>query len=151
MTEPVTTPSSSLIFSIVPGALVLRALLGQDQPAFLVLLLEDEGLDGVADGDDLVGIHVVLDGELARGDDALGLVADVEEDLVTVDLHDRALDDVAVVEVLDRGVDGSEEVLLAADVVDRDLGSGRRLEGAGQRIGLRLRTDVVPHPFWAES
>ena len=36
-----------------PGALVLRALLGQDQPAVLVLLLEDEGLDGVADGDDL--------------------------------------------------------------------------------------------------
>ena len=28
-----------------PGALVLRALLGQDQPAFLVLLLEDQGLD----------------------------------------------------------------------------------------------------------
>src|SRR6185436_12229054 len=28
-----------------PGALVLRTLLGQDQPALLVLLLEDEGLD----------------------------------------------------------------------------------------------------------
>ena len=37
-----------------PGALVLCALLGQDQPAFLVLLLEDEGLDLVADLDDLV-------------------------------------------------------------------------------------------------
>ena len=37
-----------------PGALVLRALLGQDQPAFLVLLLEDEGFDLVADADDLV-------------------------------------------------------------------------------------------------
>ena len=28
-----------------PGALVLRALLGQDQPALLVLLLENQGLD----------------------------------------------------------------------------------------------------------
>ena len=50
-----------------PGALVLRALLGQDQAAFLVLLLEDEGLDLVADVDDLVGVDVVLDRQLARG------------------------------------------------------------------------------------
>ena len=71
-----------------PGALVLRALLGQDQAAFLVLLLEDQGLDLVADLDDLVGVDVVLDGQLARGDDALGLVADVEQDLVAVDLDD---------------------------------------------------------------
>ena len=94
-----------------PGALVLRALLGQDQPALLVLLLEDQGLDLVADLDDLVGVDVVLDRELAGGDDALGLVADVEQDLVAVDLDDGALDDVAVVEVLDRLVDGGEEVL----------------------------------------
>ena len=71
-----------------PGALVLRTLLGQDQTAFLVLLLEDEGLDLVADLDDLAGVDVVLDGQLARGDDALGLVADVEQDLVPVDLDD---------------------------------------------------------------
>ena len=104
-----------------PGALVLGALLGQDQPAFLVLLLEDQGLDLVADGDDLVGVDVVLDRQLTRGDDALGLVADVEQDLVAVDLDDGALDDVAVVEVLDGRVDGGEEVLFGADVVDRDL------------------------------
>ena len=36
-----------------PGALVLCALLGQDQPAFLVLLLENEGLDLVTHGNDL--------------------------------------------------------------------------------------------------
>src|SRR3712207_5395904 len=39
-----------------PGALVLGALLGQDQAAFLVLLLEDEGFHLVADADDLVGV-----------------------------------------------------------------------------------------------
>ena len=105
-----------------PGALVLGALLGQDQPAFLVLLLEDQGLDLVADLDDLVGVDVVLDRQLARGDDALGLVADVEQDLVAVDLDDGAFDDVAVVEVLDGRVDRGEEVLFGADVVDRDLG-----------------------------
>src|SRR5690606_8455247 len=69
-----------------PGALVLGALLGQDQAAFLVLLLQDERLDGVADLDDLVRVDVVLDRELPGRDDALGLVADVQQDLVPVDL-----------------------------------------------------------------
>ncbi len=50
-----------------PRPLVLRALLGQDQPTLLVLLLEDQGLDLVADLDDLTGVHVVLDGQLAGG------------------------------------------------------------------------------------
>ena len=65
-----------------PGALVLCALLGQDQSALLVLLREDEGLDVVADRDDLGGVDVVLDGQLAGGNDALGLVADVEQEPV---------------------------------------------------------------------
>jgi hypothetical protein len=68
----------------------------------------------------------VLDGELTARDDAFGLVADVEQDLVAVDLDDRALDDVAIVEVLDGRVDGSEEVLFRADVVDGDLRCARR-------------------------
>ena len=114
-----------------PGALVLRALLGQDQPALLVLLLEDQGLDVLTDRHDLCGVDIVLDGEFAGGDDPLRLVADVEQDLVAVDLDDRALDDVAIVEVLDRLVDGGEEVLLRPDVVDRDLGRGRGGGGEG--------------------
>ena len=125
-----------------PGAFVLGALLGQDQAAFLVLLLEDEGLDLVADGDDLGRVDVVLDRELARGDDALGLVADVEEDLVTVDLDDRAFDDVAVVEVLDRGVDSGEEVFLGADVVDGHLGRVVVGEGAGAGVGATRHKGV---------
>ena len=74
-----------------PGTLVLRALLGQDEAAFLVLLGEDEGLDGVADVDNVVGVGVVTDGKLAGGNHAFGLVTDVEENLVTVDLDDDAL------------------------------------------------------------
>ena len=104
-----------------PGALVLRALLGQDEAAFLVLLLEHQGLDLVADRDHVAGVDVVLDRQLTRRDDAFGLVADVEQDLVTVDLDDGAVDDVAVVEVLDGRVDRGEEVLRRSDVVDRDL------------------------------
>src|SRR6201985_2683369 len=100
-----------LLLDRAPGALVLRALLGQDEPAFFVLLLENQGLDLIADGDDLVGVDVVLDGEFAGRNDTFGLVADVEKDLVTVDLDDGAFDDVAVVEVLDGAVDRGEEVI----------------------------------------
>src|SRR5690606_11514840 len=39
------------LLDVAPGALVLCTLLGQDEAAFLVLLLEDEGFDLVADVD----------------------------------------------------------------------------------------------------
>ena len=105
-----------------PCTLVLCALLREDEAAFLVLLGENEGLDDISHGDHLAGVNIVLDGELAGRDDAFGLVADVEENLVTIDLDDGAFDDVAIVEVLDGGINGSEEILSRADVVDGDLG-----------------------------
>jgi hypothetical protein len=87
------------------------------------------------DRHDLGGVDVVLDRQLPRGDDTLGLVADVEQDLVAVDLDDGALDDVAIVEVLDREVDGGEEVLLRPDVVDRYLRCrGRGGGGVGGHV-----------------
>jgi hypothetical protein len=104
-----------------PGAFVLCALLGQDQTAFLVLLLENQRLDHVTDLDDLVGVDIVLDREFAGGDDTFGLVTDVEKNLIAVNLDDDAFDDVAVVEELDGGVNRGEEVFLGADVVDRNL------------------------------
>ncbi len=57
----------------------------------------------LAELDDLGGVHVVADGQLTGGDHALGLETDVEENLVPVDLDDRALDHVSIVE-LDDGV-----------------------------------------------
>lgn len=108
-----------------PRALVLRTLLREDQAAFLVLLGEDEGFDVVTDRHHFRGVHVVLDRQLARGDDALGLVADVEQDLVPIDLDDGAFDNVAVVEVLDGLVDGCEECFLRAKIVDGDLVGAR--------------------------
>src|SRR6185437_9994189 len=71
------------LLDVAPGALVLGALLGQNEATLFVFLLEDEGFDHVADVDDLGGVDVVLDREFAGGDDALRLVTDVEEDLVT--------------------------------------------------------------------
>ena len=140
MTGPVTTPSSSLMRSMSPqAALVLGPLLGEDQPAFLVLLGEDEGLDLVAHRHDLVGVDVVADRQLAAGDHALGLVADVEEDLVPVDLDDRALHELAVLDGHERAVDGVLEA--AAEVVVDDLAGGvgavfgEGAEGAAGGVG----------------
>jgi hypothetical protein len=45
-------------------------------------------------------VDVVADRQLLDGDDPLGLVADVQEDLVPVDADDLAGYQVAVVEVL---------------------------------------------------
>ena len=145
ITEPVDDAVVLLdLLDVAPGALVLRALLGQDEAAFLVLLLENEGLDLVADLDDLVGVDVVLDRELARGDDALGLVADVEQDLVAVDLHDGAFDDVAVVEELEGLFDRGQEVLSRSDVVDGDLLGGRGGRCGSHVVNAPLRTKSSP-------
>ena len=128
------------LFDGAPGALVLRALLGQDQAAFLVLLGEDQGFDLIADGHNLIGVDVVLDGELAGRDDAFGLVTDVEQDFVTVNLDDGPFDDVAIVEVFDGFVDGGEKVLGRADVVDGYL---RRGDGGTWHVVGLLRTGWV--------
>ena len=132
-----------------PGPLVLGPLLGEDQPAFLVLLLEDEGLDLVAERHDLGGVDVVADRQLAGRDHALGLVADVEQDLVAVDLDHGAFDDLAVLDV-DHGVGVGIVERTAVEVVlgDRagDVGAvlvegpelGRGLQGGGRGGGRRL-------------
>jgi len=85
----------------------------------------------------------VLDGQLAGGDDAFGLVTDVEEDLIAVDLDDGAGDDVAIIEVLDGGVDRSKEVLGRADVVDRDLRRGGLRWGGNAHVGVGSVADRI--------
>ena len=116
-----------------PGALVLRPLLGQDQAAFLVLLLQDKGLDVLAGMHYVMRVDVMLDGQFARRNHAFCLVADIEQDLVSVDLDDCSFNDVTVVEILDGFVDRGEECLLGPDVVDRHLGG---------RVGLRAARHV---------
>ena len=109
------------LLHIAPGAFVLSALLGEDETAFLVFLGHDQGFDGVADFDDILRSHVLLDGEFFRRNHTFGLVADVQENFVMIDLDDSALDQVTIVEVLDGGIDCLDEVIDGADVVDRHL------------------------------
>jgi hypothetical protein len=80
----------------------------------------------------------VLDRQLPRGDHPLGLVADVEQDFVAINLDDGPLDDVAIVEVLDGFVDGGEEVIAGPDVVDGDLLPRRCVSRDDRGVGGHL-------------
>jgi hypothetical protein len=116
-----------------PGALEPGALLGQDQPAVLVLLGEDQRVDLLAELDLLRGVNRLADRQLAGGDDALALVADVDEDLVLVDPHHPAGDDIALLEGHDRrvvigndpAVDLEEHPVGALDDLRVCVGGGR--------------------------
>src|SRR2546430_14620966 len=77
----------------LPRELEARPFLREDQTAFGVLLREHERVDLLADRDLVLGVHGAANRELGGRDDALRLVADVDEDLVLVHTHNRAVDD----------------------------------------------------------
>jgi hypothetical protein len=73
-----------------PRFLEAGALLGKDQAALGVLLGEDQRVDLLAELDLFRRVDRLADRELVARDDTLGLVADVDEDLVFVDADDFA-------------------------------------------------------------
>ena len=130
-----------------PGLLEAGALLGEDQAALGVLLGEDEGVDLLAELDLVGRVDRLADRELVGGDDPLGLVADVDQDLVLVDPHDLAVDDVALVEgdhrrrVVgdDLAVDFEQQAVGALD------GRARRAQAASMcrsRTRRRMMADI---------
>ena len=144
--------SLELLFDGNPGALVLGALLGEDQAAVLVFLLQDQRLDLVANLDELGGIRVLADGELAGGDDAFGLEPDVDQNLVALDLHDRAIDQVAFVEFGEGAINHLIHLLVADvgevdDVGIFDLGQNGPLSLSGTRQHDRSAVHHVRFAF----
>ena len=111
------------LFDRAPGALVLGALLGQNQSTFFIFLLQDEGFNVVSHGNDLAGINVMFDGKFTGGNNSLCLVADIKKNFVAVNFYDDTFDDVTVIKVLDSQIDGGEEILSRADVIDGNLGT----------------------------
>ena len=87
----------------LPRDLEARALLREDQPAFGVLLRQHERRDVVADRDLVRRVDRAANRELGNRDDALRLVADVDEHLVLVHADDGAVHDLPL---LDRGEGG---------------------------------------------
>ena len=121
MTGPATTPSFSLISSILPQARSYCArFLDRIRRPSLSSFWRTRASTSSPMATTWRGVDLVADRQLAVGDDALGLVADVEQDLVAVDLHHRARDDLAVLDGDHAGRIGVVEGL-AAQVVEGDL------------------------------
>ena len=118
-----------------PRLLEAGALLGEDQASVLILLGENESVDLFAEGDLVAGIDGLANRQLGRGDDALRLVADVDQHLVVVDPDDVAGDDVTLCERVQRGVVVGDN--LAVDLKQKTVRSfddlGVRLIGGGER------------------
>ena len=119
---------------LAPGLLEAGALLGQHEPAVLVLLGEDEGVHLLPQLDLVVRVDRLADRELVHRNDALALVADVNQDLVLVYAHDLPGHDVTLLE----GDEG--RVVVGNDLtVDLEQESVRALDGAGGSSSLCFR------------
>ncbi len=119
---------------LAPGLLEARALLGEDEPAVLVLLGEDERVDLLAQLHLVVRVDRLPDRELIHRNDALALVADVDQDLVLVYAHDLARHDVALLEGDEGGVVVRDDL-----TVDFEQESVGPLDGAGWSSSLCIR------------
>ena len=117
----------------LPRKLEAGALLREDEAPLGVLLREDERVDLLADRDLVGRVHRPADRQLGNGDDAFRLVADVDEHLVLVDAHDRAVHDLALVDLREGGVVVGDEIPIGARYPDAFFG------------GSRLFGDVVRH------
>ena len=98
----------------LPRELEAGALLGEDQATLGVLLREDERVDLLTDRDLVGRVDRAPDGQLVDRDDALGLVADVDEHLVLVDADDRAVHDLALVDRREGGLVVRDELPVGA-------------------------------------
>ena len=117
----------------LPGELEAGALLREEEAALGVLLRHHERVDLVADRDLVGRVHVPADRELGDRDDALGLVADVDEHLVLVDAHDRAVDDLALVDRRERALVVGDQLPVGAGRPDAVLGLA---SGVSRRVLL---------------
>ena len=127
-----------------PGALEASTLLGQDQAAVLILLREDEGVDLFSELDLLGRVHGLTDRELVVGDNPFALVSDIDEDLVLVDPHDLAGDDVAFFEGDDRRVVVGKDLTINLDQHPvRALDDVNFRRGFWGQSGFHQRRDTV--------
>ena len=97
--------SLEFILNLNPSTLVLCALLGKDEAAVLVLLLENQCLDLVTQVYNLRRICVLTDGKLASRNNALALESDVNENFIVLNLNNGTVDKIALVEVGQGAID----------------------------------------------
>ena len=148
MTRPVDRLGRSvcLALDLLPGQLEASPLLREDQPTLCVLLREHERIDLVSDDDLVLGVHRPANRELGDRDDALRLVADVDEHLVLVHADDGAVHDLTLVDL------GERRVVVRNQLAIRTRGSRRRAPAAAGfstvsfAIGSRSIARFAPFP-----
>ena len=92
MVPSMSSSRSHALGDLVPHLQLVGLLLGEDAQAVVVLAALEEDVDLVAGLDRDVAVGA---GELLERDLAFGLVADVDDDVILVQLDDAAVDDVA--------------------------------------------------------
>src|SRR5581483_6061572 len=144
----------------LPRDLEACALLQEDQATLGILLRHHERGDLVADRDLVGRMHRPADRELADGDDAFGLVTDVDEDFVLVHTDDGAVDDLALVDRREGRLvvrnqlavrTGGPDAFLEPWIVDRVVchGGGQYSPRLVDALGPGLLA-VAPRIRWAQ-
>ena len=123
------------LFDPLPRTLEPRTLLGEDQPPVLILLLQHQCIDQLAELDLIRGVDALSDRELVGRDDALALVPDVDQDLVLVDPNHLPADDVALLERRKREVVVGNHLPIDFDVL-------RAVKGVDSGVGVGLHSGV---------
>ena len=140
----------------LPGELEARTLLGEDEPALGVLLRHHERVDLLAQRDLVRRVDRAPDRQLGDRDHTLGLVPDVDEHLVLVDAHDRAVHDLALVDGREGCVVVGNQLPIGADDPDTvfedgsfhsgHLGALGRLVGHGRTTSIAANRRLSTRP-----
>src|SRR5580700_4414322 len=124
-------------FDATPGFLEARALLGHDQASVLILLGHDDRIDLLAEMHLVMGVDRLADRQLVRGDDALGLVADVDQHLVLVDADDVSGDYLSLLDL-------AEGCVVIGDDLPIDL--EQQSVGPRDHVGLGILDQCLHRP-----
>ena len=141
----------------LPGELEARTLLGEDQTPLGVLLRHHERVDLLAERHLVGRVDRAADRQLGDRDHAFGLVADVDEHLVLVDAHDRAVHDLALVDRREGCVVVGNQLPIGADDPDTVFEDGNfhsgHLGALGRLVGHGRTTSIatnrrISDPIW---
>ena len=97
--------SLEFILDLDPSALVLCALLGEDETTIFVFLLENKCLEAIAQLNDLRRIGVFTDRKFTSRNNTFALESDINEHFIMLDLDNGAVDEIAFVEFRKRSID----------------------------------------------
>ena len=97
--------SLEFVLDLDPSTLVLCALLGKDETAIFVFLLENKRLEAIAQLNDLRRIGIFADRKFTSRNNTFALESDINEHFIMLDLDNDAINEIAFVEFRKRSID----------------------------------------------